>query len=133
MGCITFIQGRRLPVSELTRFPSQSLRYDKSRHWRLASKSPCSSSGLNENNNLNEGGSSSSAQSQHPEVNRYMCGSCHNRSVLIGIEYRNCSVSNFGCLVTFCYSARTDLSKKRLQTSNLQTGQSISYKYVNCD
>ena len=40
-------------------------------------------------------------------------------------------VSNFGCLFTFCYSSGTNLSKTSLQTCNLQTGQSINYKYVN--
>ena len=39
-------------------------------------------------------------------------------------------VSNFGCLFTFCYSSGTNLSKTSLQTCNLQTGQSINYKYV---
>ena len=39
--------------------------------------------------------------------------------------------SNFGCLFTFCYSAGANLLKTKLQTCNLQTGQSISYKYVN--
>ena len=39
--------------------------------------------------------------------------------------------SNFGCLFTFCYSAWANLLKTKLQTCNLQTGQSISYKYVN--
>ena len=49
------------------------------------------------------------------------------------ISYSKCSnwcrisklLSNFGCLFTFCYSIKTEL-----QTCNLQTGQSISYKYV---
>ena len=45
------VQGRRLPLSILTRFPSQSLRYDKSRHAQLASKNPCTSSS-NLNNNI---------------------------------------------------------------------------------
>ena len=40
-------------------------------------------------------------------------------------------VSNFGCLFTFCHSSGANLSKTKLQTCNLQTGQSISYKYVN--
>ena len=36
--------------------------------------------------------------------------------------------SNFGCLFTFCYSAWTNLIKTKLQTYNLQPGQSICYK-----
>jgi hypothetical protein len=39
-------------------------------------------------------------------------------------------VSNFGCLFAFCYSAWANLLKTKLQTCSLQTGQSISYKYV---
>ena len=39
--------------------------------------------------------------------------------------------SNFGCLFTFCYFARANWIKTKLQTCKLQTGQSISYKYVN--
>ena len=33
--------------------------------------------------------------------------------------------SNFGCLFTFCYSAGANLLKTKLQTCNLQIGQSI--------
>ena len=55
------------------------------------------------------------------------------------ISYSKCSnwrqisklASNFGCLFTFCYSAWANLLKTKLQTCNLQTGQSISYKYIN--
>ena len=55
------------------------------------------------------------------------------------ISYLKCSnrrrilklTSNFGCLFTFCYSAWANEIKTKLQTCNLQTGQSISYKYVN--
>ena len=39
--------------------------------------------------------------------------------------------SNIGCLFTFCYSAWANLLETKLQTCNLQTGQSISCKYVN--
>ena len=39
--------------------------------------------------------------------------------------------SNFGCLFTLCYSARANSIKTKLQTCNLQTGQSIRNKYVN--
>ena len=38
---------------------------------------------------------------------------------------------NFVSLFTVCYSAWINLLKTKLQTCNLQTGQSISYKYVN--
>ena len=38
---------------------------------------------------------------------------------------------NFGCLFTFCYSAWANLIKTKLQSCNLQTGQSRSYKHVN--
>ena len=55
------------------------------------------------------------------------------------ISYSKCSnwrrisklSSNFGCLFTFCYSAWAIWIKTKLQTCNLQIGQSISYKYVN--
>ena len=55
------------------------------------------------------------------------------------ISYSKCSnwhqilkfLSNFGCLFTFCYSAWANSIKTKLQTCNLQTGQSITYKYVN--
>ena len=39
--------------------------------------------------------------------------------------------STFGCLFTFCYSAWATLIKTKLQNCNWQTGQFISYKYVN--
>ena len=39
-------------------------------------------------------------------------------------------VVKLGCLFTFCYSAWANLLKTKWQTYNLQTGQSISYKYV---
>ena len=55
------------------------------------------------------------------------------------ISYSTCSnwrrisklLTNFGCLFTFCYSLWANQIKTKLQTCNLQTGQSISYKYVN--
>ena len=50
-----------------------------------------------------------------------MYGSCHIRSVLIGIEYRNRRQN----LDAFCYSTGANLLKTKLQT-----GQSISYEYV---
>ena len=59
-----------------------------------------------------------------------MCGSCHIRSVPIGVNLSKL-MSNFGCLFTFCYSAWVNQIKTKLQACNLQTGQSISYKYVN--
>ena len=39
--------------------------------------------------------------------------------------------SNFECLFPFCYSAWANQIKTKFQTCNLQTSQSISYKYVN--
>ena len=45
----------------------------------------------------------------------FMCSSCHIRGVWISQL-----VSNFGCLFTFCYSARTNSLKTKLQTCNLQ-------------
>lgn len=35
------VQGRRLPMADLIRFPSESLRYDKNRNEQLASDNPC--------------------------------------------------------------------------------------------
>ena len=58
-----------------------------------------------------------------------VCGSCHVRSVLIGIKYQNWH-RNFACLFTFYCSSYANLLQTKLQTCNLQTGQSISYKYV---
>ena len=55
-----------------------------------------------------------------------MCGSCHsNWRWILKLT------SKFGCLIIFCYSAWANLSKTNWQTYNLQTGQSISCKYVN--
>ena len=46
---------------------------------------------------------------------------CYNLHRISKLAY------HFGCLFTFCYSARVDLLKTKLQTRNSQTGQSISY------
>ena len=35
------VQGRRLPMADLIRFPSESLRYDKFKHSKLTSNTPC--------------------------------------------------------------------------------------------
>jgi hypothetical protein len=51
-------------------------------------------------------------------------------SVLIGCRISNLA-SNFECLFTFCYSAWANLLDTKLLSCKLQTGQSISYKYVN--
>ena len=55
-----------------------------------------------------------------------------NESILL-IDYRvgACGSDMVGGLFTFGYSARANLLKTKLQTCNLQTGQSISYKNVN--
>ena len=60
----------------------------------------------------------------------FMSSSSHLRSVLIAVEYRNCC-QNLDVYLTFCYSAWANQIKTKLQTCNLQTGQSRSYKYVN--
>jgi len=39
------VQGRRLPLANLIRFPSELLRYDKGRHSKLESKEPCGPKG----------------------------------------------------------------------------------------
>ena len=59
-----------------------------------------------------------------------LSSSSHIWSVLIGVKYRN-HCFNFGCLFTFYYSAWANQIKTKLQSCNLKTGQSISYKYVN--
>ena len=55
-----------------------------------------------------------------------MCGSCHTLSVLIGVEYRNWHRTLDVYVLTFCYSAEANILKTKLQTCNLQTGQSTS-------
>ena len=54
----------------------------------------------------------------------------HILSVLIGVEYQNCC-RTLDVYLTFGSSAWANLIKVKLQTCNLQTGQSTSYKYVN--
>ena len=63
------------------------------------------------------------------KVTSSMSSSSHTRSVLFTVKYRN--YRRNGCLFTLCYSAWANFLKTTLQTCNLQTGQSISYKYVN--
>ena len=46
-----------------------------------------------------------------------MCGSCHIRNVLIGVEYRNCCRTlHVYSLFTFCYAAGANLLETKLQT-----------------
>ena len=52
-----------------------------------------------------------------------MSGSSHNRITEMS--------SNFGCLFTFFYLDGANSIKTDLHICNLQTGQSISYNYVN--
>ena len=61
----------------------------------------------------------------------FMPGSSHIQSVLIGVKYQKLS-SNFGVYLLFAILRGQIQSKLlKLQTCNLQTGQLISYKYVN--
>ena len=62
----------------------------------------------------------------------FWCGSFHIENVLIsgvriGVEYWNWRRT----LYVYLLFAGANLSKSKLQTCSLQTGQSISYKYVN--
>ena len=52
-------------------------------------------------------------------------------NLAFGIEYRNCHQTLDVYLHCTTYSAWANSIKTKLQTCNLQTGQSISYKYVN--
>ena len=60
-----------------------------------------------------------------------MSGSSHIRSDLISVEYRNWRRTLLDVYLLFFYSAWAYSIKTKLQTCNLQTGQSISYKCVN--
>ena len=62
--------------------------------------------------------------------NWFMCGVCHIRSVLIGIEYRNWCPT-FDIYLLFAILLGQIYRKTKLQICNLHTGQSIRWKYVN--
>ena len=65
-----------------------------------------------------------SSLAEMAQKSKIMSGSSHIRSVLIGIKYRNCRWT----LDVYLHFA---ILLGQITDLNLQTGQSISYKYVN--
>ena len=61
----------------------------------------------------------------------FMSGSSHIQSVLIGVKYQNCCRTLDVYLLFAILLGQIQSKLLKLQTCNLQTGQLISYKYVN--
>ena len=58
----------------------------------------------------------------------FICSSCHIHNILIGVKYRNLTVYLLFAILLGQFKKR---KKTKLQTCNLKTDLSISYKYVN--